>query len=322
MKDWTKDKLINEIGYSKSIQGLTVMAQAFNELDIDITKWKPGYRQRTYIVPNGLIEKMNELCKGKLGKSWDGYKTKKWDCLVSESEEREYVYKRKIELKREEEIEKKKKLEEEARKEKEIEYYNSIPNNQKISEQWVKENIGRYYNWKSIYEYYWYLLQHNWKKANWKGDIKVQEDVYNKIMTLPDGKKFLQAKFKYKGYSHNIIGTYRDDIVKERNSGIYGIYINNQLVYIGITMRNFEDRWDEHRKGFEIKSNDNYYLYSSLKPGDVIRFERLLVIEELKVNDEITRRDLEAMELALIHIYQPKFNYQGIGDNQYKFTSQ
>lgn len=76
-----------------------------------------------------------------------------------------------------------------------------------------------------------------------------------------------------------------------------------------MTCRNFEERWNEHRKCFEAKSGSNYYLYTALNPGDVLRFEKLIKVEDLKVNSTITRRDLEAMELALIRLYQPKYNY-------------
>lgn len=47
---------------------------------------------------------------------------------------------------------------------------------------------------------------------------------------------------------------------KKKHYGVYGIYINNELVYIGMTMRDFETRWQEHIA--KIKSgSDELYFY-------------------------------------------------------------
>lgn len=319
MKDWTKEKLINEIGYNKTLKGLDAIVQAFNELDIDITTWKESSSKfRSIVVPDEIVRKINELCKKHLVKKWESYKTTKWNCILSETQEKEYLECIQRDIKAAEEKERRKQQKIQAQIEKEEKFYNQISKDEQVNWEWIRNNIGIYNEEKPYFLYYWFLLQGKWKHANWKGDIEIEYDIYKAIENMCCGSDFLKAKFKYKGYTHSIIGTYK--VSENMDSGIYGIYINNELVYIGMTCRNFEERWNEHRKCFEAKMGSNYYLYTALKPGDTLRFEKLIKVEDLKVNSAITRRDLEAMELALIRLYQPKYNYQGVSDNEYKFT--
>lgn len=58
------------------------------------------------------------------------------------------------------------------------------------------------------------------------------KDIYKKLYPEEDKIK-LNKKDKMKGH------------------GIYGIYMNDKLVYIGETIRTFEERFREHKKGFE-----------------------------------------------------------------------
>lgn len=318
MKDWTKDKLINEIGYNKTIKGLDAIVKAFNELDIDITNWRVGSKYKSVVVPDEIVIKMNELCRKSLNKNWECYKTAKWDIVMSETKEREYIKELNKIQREQQEREKRRQERIQEQLNKEENFYNQIPKDQQVNWDWIRNNIGVYNEEKPYFLYYWFLLQGKWKRANWKGDIEIEYNTYKSIQEMCCGPLFLKAKFQYKGYTHEIIGTYKT--AEDNDSGIYGIYINDKLVYIGMTCRNFEERWNEHRKCFEARSGSNYYLYTALNPGDVLRFEKLIKVEDLKVNSAITRRDLEAMELALIRLYQPKYNYQGVSDNEYKFT--
>jgi hypothetical protein len=45
----------------------------------------------------------------------------------------------------------------------------------------------------------------------------------------------------------------------------------------------------------------------------------LIKIEDLEANKELTRRDIEAMEFALINLYKPKYNLAG-NTMEYKFS--
>lgn len=92
--------------------------------------------------------------------------------------------------------------------------------------------------------------------------------------------------------------------------GIYGIYENNELVYIGMTMRNFQIRWNEHLENIK-EQTDKLPLYRLIDPNNQITFKILLNKKYMFSNSEITRRDLEAMEFALIQEHKPKYNFSG-----------
>lgn len=104
------------------------------------------------------------------------------------------------------------------------------------------------------------------------------------------------------------------DITKA--TGIYGIYIDEKLVYIGKTTTNFQIRFNQHKSNL---NNSDKYLYRGLRKaktyGAKISLRPLIIVEELKVNKPIVERDIEMMELALIQLYQPKYNIQGIHQN-------
>jgi len=75
-------------------------------------------------------------------------------------------------------------------------------------------------------------------------------------------------------------------------------------------MRDFNIRFKEHLEKIKIKSNE-LHLYSLINQEDDISFSPLIYIKDLKTETKITRRDLECMELALIHLYKPKGNLAG-----------
>ena len=101
--------------------------------------------------------------------------------------------------------------------------------------------------------------------------------------------------------------------------GIYGIYENNELVYIGMTMRNFQVRWHEHLENIKEQTNA-LPLYRLINSDNKITFKILLNKKYMFSNSEITRRDLEAMEFALIQEHKPKYNFSG-RTQEYRFSS-
>lgn len=81
-------------------------------------------------------------------------------------------------------------------------------------------------------------------------------------------------------------------------------------------MRKFEDRIKEHEEGIKNKTNE-LYMYS--KFSGELSWNKLIEIKNLKANKEIARRDIEAMEFALINLYKPKYNLAG-NTMEYKFS--
>lgn len=97
------------------------------------------------------------------------------------------------------------------------------------------------------------------------------------------------------------------------NKGIYGIYYDGEVVYIGKTVVSFDERFKQHWQG--IAKGKKMLVYQELHKLDKHKIEMkpILTLDSIMVNqDEITNRDVESMELALISLYKPKYNRAGM----------
>ena len=98
-------------------------------------------------------------------------------------------------------------------------------------------------------------------------------------------------------------------------TGIYGIYVNYELVYIDKTMKGFGERFNNHK--YYIKHPDKggpmYKDLSLLKEaGNHIYMKPLVIIEELKTNRRLTDSEVKAIELSFIYTFKPKYNEEGL----------
>lgn len=95
-------------------------------------------------------------------------------------------------------------------------------------------------------------------------------------------------------------------------TGIYGIYVDDELYYIGKTTKGFKDRFQSHK--YNLKNSDDQ-LYRILRlekeRGKTIVLKPIIIVEQLCVNGKLKPRDINMMELALINEHQPKCNIQG-----------
>lgn len=189
----------------------------------------------------------------------------------------------------------------------------------------VKARIGIYSGQdRQTIAYFWSLIGNNYKKVNWKGDIRIQREIYKEVEKVKSnnlikisGKEFLQTEFLVDRYKHKIVGTYID---ADNDFGIYGIYKNGKLIYIGKTSKSFKERFNQHRRSIKNKDRDDMKLYSLIEDGDDIQFKPLISANDLMIEKgDLTERDLEAMELALIHVRKPIGNLQGV-NRIYKFS--
>ena len=101
---------------------------------------------------------------------------------------------------------------------------------------------------------------------------------------------------------------------KYNHYGIYGLYKNNQLIYIGSTSRPFKTRIHEHYQNIQkaIKTGkSNFQVYSLFTQEDKVSTSILVDIYEVGYN-RLTDRDLKAMELAMITYFAPAGNVSGI----------
>ena len=108
----------------------------------------------------------------------------------------------------------------------------------------------------------------------------------------------------------------------EECTGVYGIFIDCELVYIGKTAESFKNRFMRHRwrLAAHIKGKDTsqWRLYEELaraqKSGKQVYLKPLIAIEKLTYNAAIAlnNRDIETMEYTLILTYKPRLNTLGM----------
>lgn len=90
---------------------------------------------------------------------------------------------------------------------------------------------------------------------------------------------------------------------------IYGIRIDNELAYIGKTIRPIKERIAEHIECImneNINNSQQNYLYKAMRLCQGYKFEILFQQEE------IDNHSLEMIEKTLIENIKPKFNYEGV----------
>lgn len=110
-------------------------------------------------------------------------------------------------------------------------------------------------------------------------------------------------------------------------TGIYGIYVDDVLVYIGKTTQSFQKRFLQHKHNMDYPedSTTQYDMYYELAvaraQGSCIQLRPLFIVEYVPYDSlyHITNRDLESMEFALIWCYRPRYNIKGI-KQPYKYT--
>lgn len=101
----------------------------------------------------------------------------------------------------------------------------------------------------------------------------------------------------------------------EDKKGVYGIYIEDNLVYIGSTCNSFKNRFIAHKQG--IKGEPTQYIHKQIKKAlnnnEKVEFKPIVIIEDLEMLHKrtINEKELKCMELALITAIQPKYNIAG-----------
>lgn len=306
--EWNRDNLTSKLGYSKAILPTTLdnLAEIWNilEKEAQISELLKKSFSIELVLKEDAINKIEEINKRfPKYKNWKSYNCKKATVKIISEEQYNKEQKRIQEEKEKEELNKQKNKQWVEDQKKNFSNWKD--------EQWIKNNIGEYYNFDIKFEYFWTLIGDNWRQNNWKGDISIEESIYNDIKKMPMGNIFLNRKFKRNGYSHGITDTYKQkEKEKVESCGVYGIYQDKELIYIGMTMREFEIRWREHLENIKLKRNELYFeKYMDINKE--IEFEKMVDICQIQTDKIITREDVKSMELALIQVFQPKGNLEG-----------
>lgn len=121
-------------------------------------------------------------------------------------------------------------------------------------------------------------------------------------------KKYGRILPKEKGYISVPIRKIED--IKEKNAYIYGIVINEEIVYIGKTKRPIIQRKHEHEKSaakiMNVESQQQEYLYKAMRENP---YEFVILYES---HGEISNFQLQCLECGYINYYKPRFNYEGV----------
>lgn len=94
--------------------------------------------------------------------------------------------------------------------------------------------------------------------------------------------------------------------------GIYCIQYRGEVVYIGMTLTSFEQRWKEHLQLFKNPKHSDMILYHSGLNPDELEFRPMVDLTKEKANKELTKRDIKVMEMGLIACFKPRFNVSGV----------
>lgn len=150
-----------------------------------------------------------------------------------------------------------------------------------------------------------------------------------KELCIEDQKKLSKQYWTYKQNQYHWIGSKKefDLMIKAEENhkkkafskrkyttsiekgGVYGVYRNGELIYIGSTT-NFDKRWGEHKRC--MKNRDyKLYFYKLFEPGDRVEFKILIDGSKLEADRTITTTDLKTMEYALIAVFNPIGNIAG-----------
>lgn len=121
-------------------------------------------------------------------------------------------------------------------------------------------------------------------------------------------KKYGSIPTKKKEYTSAPIREIKD--IKEENAYIYGIIINEEIVYIGKTKRPIIQRKQEHEKSaakiMNVESQQQEHLYKAMREST---YEFVILYES---HNEISNFQLQCLECGYINYYKPKFNYEGV----------
>lgn len=282
------------------------------------TEYLVNNSYRLIIIPDNY----KNLVDNKLlvGLSKPFYQYKNGYCKM-ELESEYLARKKRYEEQQKKEEEQRKKEQEELEKRNEIiEDLKKNFNGEWKDKEWIEKNIGIYEPWDNVYEYFWSLIGNNWKVKDWKYNIQLEVRTLEKIQDIKNnginGRKFLRTKYKNsKGYKANIEEKGYLEIEYPDSFGVYGIYIEDELVYIGSTIRPFEVRFEEHRQNVKNGSNElslYQYLREAKKNEYEVTFRVLINCGKIETNKKFDIVDVESMELALITYFQPKYNIAGI----------
>ena len=217
-EQWDWDGLKTHFGYRSSIS----TKNSNNLVDIWNIIGKSYEIRGSYLILNDeIFEKiklyLSSINNTKLLKwGWDSYQTHSFNKIISMTDYNFLIEEERKKVEQEKIIKEERKRKEEIILSKDLKILADLKEIYKstwIDSKWINSIIGTYNN--PLVEYYWTLItKDNYKKIDWKGNIKIREDIYkvienDKTFSSYSGKEFLSQSFiNKKGYPTYIVGSY------------------------------------------------------------------------------------------------------------------
>lgn len=104
------------------------------------------------------------------------------------------------------------------------------------------------------------------------------------------------------------------------NRGIYGIKINNEIIYVGMTTTSFRERWKTHISHINHPVEGELYLYKFLRKNSNYEFCILLDVNKINTQHIFTEKEIQIMELTFITYFQPKCNILGVKKDYFLYN--
>ena len=163
----------------------------------------------------------------------------------------------------------------------------------------------------------------SYKNYKWNVDTAMSETCYQSRLKAFEKEQERQFKKDEERRQKAIAKQKREEARQKCNRGVYGIFVDRELIYVGKTNVDFEVRFEQHKEA--LQTGNNQYVYQHIRKlkeerGSVsIEFKPIVNVLDLKLDGNITNRDIEAMELAMIQLFKPVGNIQGVLQD-YKFS--
>lgn len=160
-----------------------------------------------------------------------------------------------------------------------------------------------------------YSSEHSWAKSDYDIQKKINV-VFNKFRPTQSfnekiEKELLEREMQAKIEKQQPPQIVNSSSIVKKNAYIYGIKIDNELVYIGKTYRDLKERISEHIECMldeSINNSQQNYLYKAMRECEIgYKFELLY-----ESHNAIGNYELEKIEKSLIENIKPKFNYEGV----------
>lgn len=175
------------------------------------------------------------------------------------------------------------------------------------------------------------LLQkwlNGWKKAYYFVNDEIKRKKLTEEEAWPYFSNMIDLPKKYQGFMDEfkkltgieiIYSDFPESVLfseLRKSYGVYAIYADDKIIYIGSTIRTFDIRFAEHQQAIQNLNQPQLDVYDLIRTlqeaGQTITFKPLIDCSKLQTNKTLTTHDIESMELALIQEHQPIGNIAGL----------